>query len=139
MTSSFYAVEEGCPYMGVDSFEVAIGKKIIKVMAETENEDVFSSIKDSQHVEHKFFTCPLLFMYEDGYLYYTSYTTCWVDTYIPDEAMVEVTDCFSPIINHQIKDISFSNKLITTLQFDNDVKLNIAVYDNNKSRYLYFQ
>ena len=135
----FYAVEEGCPYMGVDSFEAAIGKKIIKVMAETEKEDVFFSMDDPQHAEHKFFTYPLLFMYEDGYLCYTSYTTCWVDTYIPDEAMVDVTDYFSPIINHQIKDITFSNKLITTLHFDNNMKLNIAVYDNNKSRYLYFQ
>lgn len=136
--SIFDAVEDGHPFMDIDSFEAAVGKKIIKVMAETETKDIFFPIKEHDNC----FSCWLYFMYEGGYLLYTAYSNCWVNTYLSEEKLVDVSECFLPIINHTIKDITFGSTPETTFHFDNNVKLNIALYrgdEEHNYRYFYFE
>ena len=135
----YVAVENGRPYSGIDSYEAAIGKKILYVMAESQPDSpVFSSI-DLPHSKHNnCFYYNLYFLFDGGYLVATKYANYWVDTVLPDTSLTDVSYIFSPVIGHTIQNITFGHQSIskgktffgqpiTTFQFDNEIKLTFTI------------
>lgn len=79
----YQAVEDGNPYQGIDSYEAAIGRKILKVLIE-ENHKIY-------------------FMLDSGILIYTSYGSMWIDTVLPKMELQDGSRNFENIIGNTIK------------------------------------
>lgn len=77
----YVAPEEGRSYSGIDSFESAIGKKIIRVMAVGDNAaSVFTSLNLPNSKHENCFYNNLYMIYDGGYLICTKNASYWVDT-----------------------------------------------------------
>lgn len=109
----YEAVEQGHPYDGIDSYEAAIGKKIILVLAEQpETGSVFYPVSLPNFKKENCFTKNLYFIYDGGFLRTTQYTDFWVDTKLPDKPLVDVSSHFLGMIGSRIKEFTFSHRTI---------------------------
>jgi hypothetical protein len=127
----YAALEAGRPYDGIDSFESAVGKRLIRVLAETEpGKGPFFSVDEPTSRHENCFACNLYFMYDGGFLKTTRYASFWVDTELPDRAFTDVSDRFLPLIGAEIESFSFDHhsivkgtthygQPITTIRMDN--------------------
>ncbi len=139
----YVALEEGRSYAGIDSFEAAINKKILRVMAEGVNKDSIFTSKDylsSKYRKHKrrnYFYHNLYMVFDGGYVVCTRTASYWVDTAPIKETIINVSDFFSPIIGHEIRRVTFGHnevrigithygQPVTSFHFDNGVKLTFS-------------
>jgi len=135
----YVAMEEGRSYSGIESFDAAIGKNILRVMAVGDSIDSVFTTVDLPTSKHKnCFYHNLYMIFEDGYLICTKYASYWVDTTPIDERIVDVSEFFSRIIGCKICQVTFAHKSIkkgttyygqpvTTFHFNNDVKLTFSI------------
>jgi len=135
----YVALEAGRPYAGIDSFEAAIGKKILSVMADRDaDKPVFSEVDLPQSKHKNCFFCNLYLIFDGGYLICAKEASYWVDTVPLDKPLVDVSSVFSPIIGHTIQQVTFGHhdivkgtthygQPITTFHMDNGVKLTFTI------------
>lgn len=135
----YVALKEGRPYSGIDSFESAIGKRVLCVMADNEQEKpVFSSIDLPQSKHDNCFFCNLYFIFDGGFMICTRYANYWVDTVLPNKQLKDVSQFFTPVIGHTIQHVSFGHRSIkkdrtfygqpvTTFHLNNGVKLTFTI------------
>ena len=124
-------------------------------MAEGESIDsVFTSV-DLPTSKHKnCFYRNLYMIFDGGYLICTKSADYWIDTAPIDKKIVDVSEFFSPIIEHKICLVTFDHKSIkkgfthygqpiTIFHFDNDIRLTFSINfgevekDNYCSYYYY--
>lgn len=149
------ALEEGRSYAGIDSFEAAINKKILRVMAVGDNKDsIFTSINTPTSKHRNCFYHNLYMVFDGGYLICTKYGSYWVDTAQIGETIIDVSEFFLPIIGHEIRQVTFEHNAllngrtyygqpITSFCFDNGVKLTFStnhgeVEKGHSCSYFYF-
>ena len=135
----YEAVEQGHPYDGIDSYEAAIGKKIILVLAEQpEAGSVFYPVSLLNFKKENCFNENLYFIYDGGFLRTTQYADFWVDTQLPDKSLVDVSSHFSGMIGSRIKEFVFSHRTIwdgrasysqpiTTINMENGTKVRFSI------------
>ena len=109
----YAAMEAGRPYDGIDCFEAAVGKRVRRVLAETESEEeIFFSVNEHNSRHDNCFTCNLYFVYDGGFLKTTRYAAFWVDTELPESTFTDGSDRFLPLIGAKIEAFSFGNHTI---------------------------
>ena len=135
----YQAVEDGKPYNGIDSYEMAVGKKIIKVLAEaTDTDPVFFSMELPEFKKDNCFNQTLYFVYDGGALISTQYAEFWTDTVFPDADLVDVSEHFGGIVGSTIKDFIFDCRIvekasavygqpITTVEMDSGHKIRFSI------------
>ena len=135
----YVALEAGRPYAGIDSFEAAIGKKILSVMADGDaDKPVFSEVDLPQSKHQNCFFCKLYLNFDGGYLVCSKEASYWVDTAPLEKPIVDVSSVFSPMIGHTIQQVTFGHhsivkgtthygQPITTFHMDNGVKLTFTI------------
>lgn len=107
----YQAIDVGRPYGGIDSYEAAIGKKVMKVLAEKNGEKpIFYKIDLPEYKKENCFNNSLYFIFEDCFLVATEYAEFWVDTVLPDVELVDVSEFFYDIIGSEIKSFTYSNR-----------------------------
>lgn len=95
----YQAVEDGKPYNGIDSYEIAIGKKIIKVLAETDGvNSTFFAMDLPEFKRGNCYTQTLYFVYDGGVLVSTQYTDFWTDTLLPTVDLIDVSEHFDGVV-----------------------------------------
>ncbi len=131
----YVALQEGRPYAGIDSFEAAIGKKILRVMASGNDKDsIFTSINIPTSKHDNCFYHNLYMIFDGGYLICSKHGSYWVDTSAIAGTIIDVSDRFSTIVGHEIRQVTFGHnniiegstfygQPITSFHFDNGVKL----------------
>lgn len=109
----YQAVDEGRPYAGIDIYTVAIGKRIVRVLAEKpESGEVFFDL-DLPSSKHKnCYRQTLYFMYDGGMLITTPCADLWTDTALPEKPLIDVSQAFPGIVGSAIKQISFGHNEI---------------------------
>ncbi|MBQ9459736.1 MAG: hypothetical protein IJU66_07355 [Oscillospiraceae bacterium] len=135
----YAAARDGRSYSGIDSFEAAIGKKVLYVMADCERcSPAFSSVDLPQSKHDNCFYCNLYLLFDGGHLVCTKYANYWVDTLLPDKPLTDVSRFFAPILGHTIQQVSFDHRSIskgttfygqpiTTLHMDNGITLTFTI------------
>lgn len=135
----YQAVEDGKPYSGIDSYEMAIGKKILKVLAEGNGEQpVFSPMVLPEFQKDNCYTRNLYFVYDGGVLITTNRGDFWTDTVLPDVELVDVSEYFEGVVGSTIKRFKFDHKSvvegkmqhgqpITTIEFDYGRKVRFSI------------
>lgn len=110
----YQAVDDGNPYNGIDSYECAVGKKIIKVLASPNNDkpSIFYSMNLPTFTKENCFTSDLYFIYDGGVLRTTRFADFWVDTILPEAELIDVSEIFPGIVGKTIKNFSFSNRCV---------------------------
>lgn len=109
----YQAVDEGRPYSGIDTYEAAIGKKVLKVFADkSEDKPIFYSINLPKFKKHNCYNDNLYFVYADGILITTQYADFWVDTEISLENKIDVSEYFPGIVGETIKQFEFDHRSI---------------------------
>ena len=110
----YEAADNGDSYDYIDSYECAVGKKIIKVLASPNNDkpSIFYSMDLPTFKKENCFTSDLYFVYDIGALRTTQFADFWVDA-TPDESeLVDVSECFPSIVGSEIKSFSFNNRAV---------------------------
>jgi hypothetical protein len=92
----YQAVEDGRPYNGIDSYEIAMGKRISKVMAEGNGRDGMMRT--------------LYFIYEGGALIVSRYGELWTDRILPEGELTDVSSEFENIIGRKIRNFAYDHK-----------------------------
>jgi hypothetical protein len=135
----YQAIEDGRPYSGIDSYEIAVGKKILKVLAESNGEQsVFYPQSLPGFQAQNCFNKNLYFVYEGGALVATEYADFWTDTVLPDVELVDVSEHFQDVVGSTITQITFDHKEIqkgstvygqpiTTLELDSGRKIRFSI------------
>lgn len=109
----YQAVADGRPYNGIDSYEQALGKTVLKVLAETNGTDpVFYFIDLPEYKQEHCFNSTLYFVYEGGVLITTQYAQFWTDTVMPQVPLTDVSDSFGGMVGSSIKSITFDHRQI---------------------------
>ena len=110
----YEAVDKENPYDGIDSYECAVGKKIIKVLAtpNSNNLSIFCSMSFPDFSKENCFTSDLYFVYDGGVLRTTRFADFWVDSILPNVELVDVSEHFQSIIAKTIINFSFSNRCV---------------------------
>ena len=122
----YQALEDGKPYEHIDSYECAIGKKILKVLASPNDKpSIFYPMDLPSFKNDNCFTSDLYFVYADGALRTTQYADFWVDTIPDDGELIDVSEFFEGIVGGVIKDFHLSGR---------SVKKDIQSYDQPISR-----
>lgn len=135
----YQAVEDGKPYGGIDSYETAVGKRIVKVLAETHDADpVFFSMDLPGFKKDNCYTQTLYFVYDGGVLITTQFADFWTDTVMPDAALTDVSDSFDGVVGSAIKGFAFDHRdiakgtahygqPITTIEMDSGCKVRFSI------------
>lgn len=135
----YEAVENNRPYQGIDSYEKAIGNRILKVLAEKSGETPpIHGIYTTYFRRNNCFKTNLYLVYEGGALVTTQYGDFWVNTILPNTNLVDVSKRFPCIINSTITNITFSHRTvekystnygqpITILEMDSGAKLKFSI------------
>lgn len=135
----YQAIEDGKPYGGIDSYEIAIGKKIQRVLAECDGENpVFFSMNHPQFKNDRCFTQNLYFVYDGGVLKTTRYADFWTDTVLPDVNLTDVSESFDGIVGNTIKKFNYKcrnvkkgpiccGQPITTIEMDSGRKVRFSI------------
>ena len=109
----YQAVEDGKPYRGIDTYEAAVGKKILKVLAESNGDQpVFYPMDLPEFRKEHCFTKTLYFVYDGGVLISTRYADFWTDTVLPDVKPVDVSKHFEGIVGSTIKGFTYDHKSV---------------------------
>lgn len=109
----YLAANEGRQYRGIDSYETAVGKRILKVLATRKGiGPVFRKVNLPTFSKENCYSETLYFVYEDGYLVTTQYADFWVDSELPDCEMADVSEHFSGIVGDRIKSFAFDTKTV---------------------------
>lgn len=109
----YQAVDEGRPYSGIDTYEAAIGKKVLKVIAgANDGEQVFYSIDLPNFKKQNCYNVPLYFVYDSGILITTQYADFWVDAELSIDNGTDVSEHFSCIIGETIKQFKFDHRTV---------------------------
>lgn len=109
----YQAIENGKPYKGIDSYEIAVGKKILKVLAESNgNQPVFYPMTLPEFQKDNCYTQNLYFVYDGGALISTQYADFWTDTVLPDAEMVDVSEYFEGIVGSTIERFTYDHKSV---------------------------
>lgn len=99
--------------MGIDSYELAVGKQIRQVLAEKAGEKpIFFKMRLPTFRKDNCFTQTLYFVYDGGVLVTTQYGDFWTDTSLPAKALTDVSERFAGIVGDTIKDFTFENRSI---------------------------
>ncbi len=107
----YRAIEDGRPYSGIDSYELAVGKKIQKVLAERCGEGpVFYSMDLPMFKKENCFNQRLYFVYDGGVLIVTQYADFWTDTVLPDAELIDVSEHFEGIVGSTIERFVFDHR-----------------------------
>lgn len=109
----YQAIEDGRPYGGIDSYEIAIGKKIQKVLAEKKDDmPIFFSMDLPEFKKDNCFTQTLYFLYDGGVLISTQYADFWTDTVLPDIDFEDVSDHFDGVVGHVVQHFTYDHKSV---------------------------
>lgn len=145
----YRAIDEGKPYRGIDSYGLAIGKKIRRVFAESSGEQpVFFSIDTADFKHNNCYNATLYLVYDDGVLVTTRHADCWTNTVLPSSGLVDVTEHFAGIVGGRILRFVFGGKsikrdktrytqLIFTIEMDSGSKVRFATNNGEVSEELY--
>ena len=135
----YQAVENGKPYDGIDSYEMAIGKKINEVMAETDGVNpIFYTLDLPEFKKDNCYNQTLYFVYDGGVLISTQYADFWTDTILPSKGLVDVSECFDGIVGNTIKEFKYDHNSIvkgtthygqpvTTIEMDSGCKVRFSI------------
>lgn len=150
----YQAIEDGRPYKGIDSYEIAVGKKVQKVLA-TRNDDhpVFFSLKLPNFKKKNCFTQTLYFVYDDGVLISNQYADFWTDTILPNVDLIDVSEHFRGIMGNTIRKFTFDHRSvvkgtthygqpITTIEMDSGAKVRFSINFgevSNENRAAYYE
>ncbi len=109
----YQAIDEEKPYNCIDSYECAIGKKILKVLAlPSDKTSIFYSMNLPTFRKDNCFTSDLYFIYDGGALRTTQFADFWVDS-VPDEnKLVDVSNFFEGVVGKTIKNFTFSTRCV---------------------------
>lgn len=109
----YQAVEDGRPYSGIDSYEMAVGKTVLKVLAEgDESAPVFYSLNLPEFKKNNCYNRTLYFVYDGGVLISTQYADFWTDTVLPAVELVDVSEHFDGIVGHTIKGFTYGHRAV---------------------------
>lgn len=134
----YQAVEDGKPYNGIDSYEMAVGKKVQKVMAESNSKDpIFFAMDLPEFKKANCYSQTLYFVYDGGVLISTQYADFWTDTNLPTVDLIDVSDHFNGIVGHIFKGFTFDHRSvvkgtthygqpITTIEMDSGHKVKFS-------------
>ncbi len=134
----YQAVEDGRPYSGIDSYKVAVGKKVLHVLAEKNGEEpIFFSLDLPKFKKDNCYTQTLYFVYDSGVLVSPQYAAFWTDTILPDVDLVDVSDRFDGIVGNSIKAFTYDHQTIvkgtthygqpiTTIEMDSGHKVRFS-------------
>lgn len=135
----YQAVEEGRPYSGIDSYEMAIGKKVLKVLAERDGENpIFFPMDLPEFKKDNCFTQTIYFVYDGGVLVSTKYACFWTDTILPAVDLVDVSAHFDGVVGNTITGFTYDHRSvakgngrygqpITTIEMDSGRKVRFSV------------
>lgn len=109
----YQAVQDHRPYSGIDSYEIAIGKKIQRVLAERkENNPIFFSMDLPEFKKDNCYNQNLYFVYDGGVLISTPYVEFWTDTIFPDANLIDVSEYFEGIVGNTIERFTYDHRLV---------------------------
>lgn len=120
----YKAVEDGKPYNGIDSYEIAIGKKIQKILAERSgNDPIFFSLALPEFKKDSCYNQTLYFVYDGGVLISNQYADFWTDTVFPDADLIDVSEHFDGIVGNTIQRFMYDHKLVAkgTMHYDQPI------------------
>lgn len=135
----YRAVDDGRPYSGIDSYETAIGKKIIKVLAESDGTNpTFFTLDLPEFKKANCYTQTLYFVLDDGVLITTQYADFWTDTILPTVRLADVSEHFDGILGSTIKGFTYDHRTIvkgtthygqpiTTIEMDSGHKVRFSI------------
>ncbi len=135
----YQAVEEGKPYNGIDSYEIAIEKKVLKVLSEVNmDKPTFFTMDLPEFHKDNCYTQTLYFVYEGGVLITTPYADFWTDTILPTVDLIDVSDRFDGIVGNSIKGFTYDHRTvvkgttqygqpITTIEMDSGHKVRFSI------------
>ncbi len=107
----YLAIDEGRPYDGIDTYEKAVGKKLLKVVADRNDDNqVFYSMNLPHFKKENCFKDKLYFVYDDGVLVTTQFADFWTDTNAPVCNGTDVSEYFSPIVGKTIKQFKYDHR-----------------------------
>ena len=129
------AKKESRPYRGIDRFETAYGRKLVKVwVSKPKSGEPFFDL-NSPHSKHRnCFNDNLYFQVDGGYLYLLGGAYMIYNTEPPQEEHTDVTERFSFLVDHKIEIIRLSRnevrkgstiygQTITEFGFENGIVL----------------
>lgn len=109
----YLAVDECRPYNGIDTYEAAVGKKILKVVADRDDDKpVFYSMNLSDFKKDNCYKDNLYFVLDGGVLITTQYADFWVDTNVSIDNGVDVSEYFPSIVGGTIKQFKFDHRTV---------------------------
>lgn len=135
----YQAIEGGKSYGGIDSYEIAVGKKIQKVLVEKKDgQPIFFSMDLPGFQKDHCFTQPLYFVYEGGALITTQYADFWTDTVLPNIDLVDVSEYFEGIVGNVIQRFVYDHRSvikgtdhygqpITTIEMDSGHRIRFSI------------
>lgn len=135
----YQAVEDGKPYHGIDSYELAVGKKVLKVLAESNGANpAFFSLNLTEFKKDNCYTQTLYFVYDGGVLISTQYADFWTDTILPAIDLIDVSEHFDGIVGNTIKGFTYDHRSvvkgatrygqpITTIEMDSGCKVRFSI------------
>lgn len=134
----YQAIEDGRSYSGIDSYESAVGKKILKVLAESnKDQPVFYPMDLPEFKKDKCYTQNLYFVYDGGVLITTQYADFWTDTILPNVELVDVSEHFKGVVGSTIERFIYSHKSvfnkteygqpITMIEMSSGVKVKFSI------------
>ena len=135
----YQAVEDGKPYNGIDSYEMAVGKKVLKVLAERDGANpIFFAMHLPEFKKDNCYTQRLYFVYDGGVLVSTQYADFWTDTILPTGDLVDVSKYFDGIVGNTINGFTYDHRSvvkgttwygqpITTIEMDSGHKVRFSI------------
>lgn len=135
----YQAVEDGRPYSGIDSYEAAVGKRVLKVLAERGgNDPIFFPMNRPEFKKNNCYTQTLYFVYDGGVLISTQHADFWTDTILPVKDFIDVSAHFDGIVGNTIKSFTYDHRSvvkgtthygqpITTIEMDSGQKIRFSI------------
>lgn len=135
----YQAAENGRPYSGIDSYETAIGKRITKVLAESDGANpTFFAMDLPEFKKDNCYTQTLYFVYDGGVLVSTQYADFWTDTVLPAAELIDVSEHFDGMVGNTIKGFTYDHRTvvkgttyyvqpITTIEMDSGRKIRFSI------------
>ncbi len=106
----YQAVEAGRPYSGIDSYEIAIGKRITKVLAESDGVNpIFFTLEIPEFKKDNCYNQTLYFVYDGGVLITTQYADFWTDAILPTANLTDVSEHFDGIVGNTVKGFTYDH------------------------------
>ncbi len=150
----YMALKKNKPYHGINSYEDAHNKQILKVLSERPKEKkIFYDVILRNNCFARCYYEKLYFVYDGGVLIATPNVEFWTDDHIPDAQMTDVSALFLPIRGASIESIEFGcnsvewkmsifTQPITRIHFSNNEVLTFSdsfgeVPDETATAYFY--